>query len=79
MGKRFGRLIKRVGSYKKGVGVHSFRRALVTIMQENGVAEFKAASIVGHEIGTITYGLYAETLSFAEKDAIIQGISYRVV
>jgi len=78
MGKRFGRLIKRVGSYKKGVGVHSFRRALVTIMQENGVAEFKAASIVGHEIGTITYGLYAETLSFAEKDAIIQGISYRV-
>ena len=77
MGKRFVRLIKRVGSYKNGVGAHSFRRALATMMQENGVEEFKAASIIGHEVGTMTYGVYAGSLSFAEKDTIIQSISYR--
>lgn len=76
MGKRFGRLIKKVGSYKKGVGAHSFRRALATMMQENGVEEPKAAAIIGHEIGTMTYGVYADKLSFPEKDAIIQSISY---
>ena len=77
MGKRFGRLIKSVGSYKTGVGAHSFRRALATMMQENGVEEPKAAAIIGHEIGTMTYGVYADSLSFAEKNAIIQSISYR--
>lgn len=77
MGKRFVRLIKKVGSYKTGVGAHSFRRALATMMQENGVEEPKAAAIIGHEIGTMTYGVYADSLSFAEKNTIIQGISYR--
>lgn len=77
MGKRFVRLIKKVGSYKTGVGAHSFRRALATMMQENGVEEPKAAAIIGHEIGTMTYGVYADSLSFAEKDTIIQSISYR--
>lgn len=77
MGKRFGRLIKSVGSYKTGVGAHSFRRALATMMLENGVEEPKAAAIIGHEIGTMTYGVYADSLSFAEKNAIIQSISYR--
>lgn len=77
MGKRFVRLIKKVGSYKTGVGAHSFRRALATMMQENGVEEPKAAAIIGHEIGTMTYGVYADSLSFAEKDLIIQAISYR--
>lgn len=77
VGKRFGRLIKSVGSYKTGVGAHSFRRALATMMQENGVEEPKAAAIIGHEIGTMTYGVYADSLSFAEKNAIIQSFSYR--
>ena len=78
MGKRFVRLIKKVGSYKNGVGAHSFRRALATMMQENGVEEFKAAAIIGHEVGTITYGVYAGSLSFADKNAIIQNISYNM-
>tara|TARA_R110002110_G_scaffold299294_1_gene513532 strand:+ start:124 stop:1488 length:1365 start_codon:yes stop_codon:yes gene_type:complete len=76
MGKRFVRLIKKVGIYKSGVGAHSFRRSLATMMLENGVEEPKAAAIIGHEIGTMTYGIYAGGISFAEKNAIIQSISY---
>ena len=46
------------------------------MMLENGVEEPKAAAIIGHEIGTMTYGIYAGGISFAEKNAIIQSISY---
>jgi integrase len=75
VGKRFGRLKKKLGFGDEYV-FHSIRKTVITIFENLGVNEGLTADIVGHEKKTITYGLYSAGHSIANKAAAIERLEY---
>ena len=61
-GKRSGTIGKRFGRFKNQLDFdriyvfHSFRKTVVTLLEQAGISENLAADIVGHEKPRITYG-----------------------
>lgn len=78
VGKRFGRLRRDAGFGKQHV-FHSIRKTVVTILENEGVAEGVVADIVGHEKQTITYGLYSGGSSLETKRKAILKLWYPAV
>ena len=72
---RFGRLKRDMGFGPAHV-FHSLRKTVVTLLENAGVPENVTADIVGHEKGTITYGLYSGGASLAVKAAALAKLSY---
>ena len=66
IGKRFGRLKKKLGYGKQHV-FHSIRKTFTTELERNDVPESITADIVGHEKQTMTYGLYSAGSSLEQK------------
>lgn len=48
------------------------------MMRDAGIPESQAALIVGHDLDTMTYGLYGNDISFARKAEIMASVSYRL-
>ncbi|TPE50851.1 hypothetical protein FJM67_09785 [Maribrevibacterium harenarium] len=78
IGKRFGRLKKRLGFDESKV-FHSIRKTVATLLENANVPENLAAEIVGHEHGSLTYGLYSGGYSYDEKLNAISKIEYPLV
>lgn len=57
--KRFGRLKSKLGFPPTKV-FHSVRKTVATMFQDAGCPEHIAADILGHEIQTMTYGVYSK-------------------
>lgn len=76
IGKRFGRLKKKLG-YSDPQVFHSIRKTLTTKLENAGVAENVAADIVGHDKPTMTYGLYSGGTILEVKRTAIEKISYK--
>lgn len=76
IGKRFLRLRDRF--YNHQYVLHSFRKTLATQMMTAGIPEAHAAQIIGHDIDTLTYGLYGEDIGFEAKVVAIEKCSYRL-
>ena len=74
IGKRFLRL--RSKFYNHQFVLHSFRKTLATQMMTAGIPEAHAAQIIGHDIDTMTYGLYGEDIGFEAKVAAMEKCSY---
>ncbi len=66
LGKRFGRLKKAQG-HGPALVFHSIRKTVATQLQDAGCPEPIAADIIGHEIKTMTYGLYSTGSSIATR------------
>ena len=75
IGKRFGRLKNQLGFERRFV-FHSFRKTVVTLLEQAGISENLAADIVGHEKPRITYGLYSGGSSLEQKLKAINMINY---
>ena len=75
IGKRFGRLKNQLGFERRHV-FHSFRKTVVTLLEQAGISENLAADIVGHEKPRITYGLYSGGSSLEQKLNAIKKINY---
>lgn len=58
IGKRFGRLKRSVGFDERYV-FHSIRKGVSTQLEQQGVPENVSARLLGHDIPTMTYGLYS--------------------
>jgi integrase len=70
--KRFGRLKKSLG-YDERFVFHSIRKTFTSRLEAAGVPELLAARLLGHEVKTISYGLYSSGSTFPQlKDAINQ-------
>ncbi|NIZ14719.1 tyrosine-type recombinase/integrase [Phaeobacter sp. HF9A] len=70
IGKRFGRLKKRCG-FGEGFVFHSFRKGVATQLEEAGISENISARLLGHELQTMTYGLYSGGVTFETlQDAV---------
>ena len=78
VGKRFLRLRDNLG-YNHQYVLHSFRKTLATQMKTAGVPEVHAAQIIGHEIETITYGLYGDDIGFPAKVEAMESCSYKAL
>ena len=61
VGKRFGRLKREVlpDGQKRTKRFHSIRKFVATTLEQAEVLETVAADLVGHEKGTMTYGVYS--------------------
>jgi integrase len=79
VGKRFGHLKTRMGHTKHTKVFHSLRKTVVTQLEQSGVPETVTAAIVGHEVGTMTYGLYSAGPSFEQKLGAIQTLEYPLI
>lgn len=81
-GRRSGAIGKRFGRVKKDLGFgsdyvfHSIRKSVAGKFKAAGVNEAIAAEIVGHELNTMTYGLYADGLPMEVKRKALNKISY---
>ena len=75
IGKRFGRLKTEAGCDSTLV-FHSFRKTLITLLEQAEVPENFCCDIVGHEKGTMGYGHYSDGASLANKKEAIEKINY---
>ena len=75
IGRRFLRL--RDKFYNHQYVLHSFRKTLATQMMTAGIPEPHAAQIIGHDIESMTYGLYGEDIGFDAKVAAMEKCSYK--
>ena len=75
IGKRFGRLKKKLGFGKQHV-FHSIRKTFTTELERNDVPESITADIVGHEKQTMTYGLYSAGSSLEQKRKAIIKVKF---
>lgn len=66
LGKRFGRL-KALAGHGPLLVFHSIRKTLSTRLKDAGCPEPIAADIIGHELETMTYGLYAGTSDLSTR------------
>ena len=76
IGKRFGRLKTSLG-YGNDYVFHSFRKGLARQLEAHGVPENVSARLLGHEISTMTYGLYSGGLPFEVLHEDIMKVSFR--
>lgn len=78
IGHRFSRLKTKLG-YPPNYVFHSFRKTLTFMMRDAGVMENHAALIVGHDLESMTYGVYGTDISFAKKVEIMETVSYKIL
>lgn len=63
--------------FGKGYGFHSFRRTMIDMLHQDSVKESHAAKLVGHEIQTMTYGVYAGRLPMEQSlDILVSALRY---
>lgn len=76
-GNALGRMFLRLRDkfYNHQYVLHSFRKTLATQMMTAGIPEAHAAQIVGHDLETMTYGLYGEDIGFEAKVEAIEKCS----
>ncbi|WP_063331738.1 tyrosine-type recombinase/integrase [Marinomonas sp. TW1] len=75
IGKRFGRLKKRMG-FESDKVFHSIRKTVATLLENANVPENLSAEIIGHDHDTLTYGLYSGGYSYQAKLDAISKIRY---
>jgi len=73
--KRFGRLKGRMGFGAQHV-FHSIRKTVATMLKDASVPEATAADLLGHDIPTMSYGVYAGGVSLATKAEAIALLRY---
>ena len=77
IGRRFLRVRDKLGFSAQYV-LHSFRKTLAGMMNEHGVPESHAALIIGHDLDTMTYGLYGNEISFKKKVEVMDLVSFQL-
>ena len=77
IGKRFGRLKSELGFRPKVEVFHSIRKTVTTLLKNAGVPEVIAADIVGHDIPSMTYGLYASEADFEVVREAVESLKYK--
>jgi integrase len=75
IGKRFGRLKRRLG-FGRDLVFHSIRKTVATQLENAGIGENVTADILGHDKQTITYGLYSGGSSLEVMQRAIETLSY---
>ena len=73
--KRFGRMKEAMG-FSAGHVFHSIRKTVATLLEHAEVKEGIAADILGHEKKTMTFGLYSDESSMAQKLEAISRVGY---
>ena len=73
--KRFGRMKESMGFGPSHV-FHSIRKTVATLLEQAEVKEGIAADILGHEKKTMTFGLYSDGSSMAQKREAIALVVY---
>ena len=75
IGKRFGRLKTKCG-YGGDYVFHSFRKGVATQLETAKVSENIAARILGHDLNTMSYGLYSGGVSLEVLSEAIAHLSW---
>ena len=73
--KRFGRMKEAMG-FSAGHVFHSIRKTVATLLEQAEVKEGIAADILGHEKKSMTFGLYSDGSSMAQKREAMAKVVY---
>ena len=76
IGKKFGRLKSELG-FKSEKVFHSLRKSFVDKLKQVGCSEVVSADIVGHEVPTMTYGLYASGTPVEQLFEWVDRVEYK--
>jgi len=74
--KKFGRLKSEL-NYDSSKVFHSFRKSFIDKLKQMQCPEQIAADIVGHEIDTMTYGLYASGTPVEQLFMWVDRVEYK--
>jgi integrase len=75
IGKKFGRIKDQLG-YGRDKVFHSIRKSFTDKLKQAGVPEHLAADILGHEIQTMSYGVYASDAPVEQLIPLVDLVSY---
>ena len=75
IGKRFGRLKSKCG-YGSDYVFHSFRKGVATQLETGRVPENVSARLLGHDLNTMSYGLYSGGVSFEVLSEAVECLSW---
>ena len=75
IGKRFHRL-KLARDFDGRYTFHSIRRTVATMLENENIPENVSAAILGHDIPTMTYGLYSGGAALETKRQAIETLRY---
>jgi len=75
IGKRFGRLKSKSG-YGSDYVFHSFRKGVATQLETGRVPENVSARLLGHDLNTMSYGLYSGGVSFDVLSEAVEHLSW---
>ncbi len=75
IGKKFGRLKGRCG-YGSTLVFQSLRKGVATQLEEAGIPENISARLIGHELKTMTYGLYSGGVTFETLQEAIEKLDW---
>ena len=77
IGKRFGRLKSKFG-YGSDYVFHSFRKGVATQLETGRVPENVSARLLGHDLNTMSYGLYSGGVSFEVLSEAVENLKWAV-
>ena len=77
IGKRFGRLKSKCG-YGSDYVFHSFRKGVATQLETGRVPENVTARLLGHDLNTMSYGLYSGGVSFDVLSDAVENLNWAV-
>lgn len=75
IGKRFGRLKSKCG-YGSDYVFHSFRKGVATQLETGRVPENVSARLLGHDLNTMSYGLYSGGVSFDVLKEAVENLKW---
>ena len=76
VGKRFGRVIRKLGITDPALDFHALRGTVITQLEGAGVPESTIQLIVGHKRQGMTFGVYSGGVSDEVKRAALSHVSY---
>ena len=76
IGKRFGRLKSKCG-YGSDYVFHSFRKGVAAQLETAHVPENVSARLLGHDLNTMSYGLYSGGVSFDVLSEAVENLKWQ--
>ena len=76
--QKFSRLKQALGFGQKVYTFHSFRSTLANQFESAGVPETHAARIIGHQVNSMTYGVYSQSVRWDVLVDAMKVISYKL-
>ena len=76
LGSKLGSIWVELGGYGSDYVFHSFRKGVATQLETGRVPENVSARLLGHDLNTMSYGLYSGGVSFEVLSEAVENLKW---